>query len=184
MKLKVPSPLWAVALTAGAFALFAAPLQAADEAPLLFDPNDEAQVQAVTEKSMAAVVEEGGKKVLEITFPAEKYPTVAIKPPDGVWDLTDYDGVEVEVTNRGASSVVVALRVDNKGDWHDEPWNTENLNVEAGDTQTLSVSFGFSYGGKPSYELDRSQVIAIQLFAVNPQEETKVQFKNLRPFKK
>lgn len=182
MKPTFPSFIGAAALVLGALSLSSLPLVAADEPPLLFDPNDEAQAELISGKEMAAVVEEGGKKVLQITFPAKQYPTLGIPAPDGVWDLSKYQGVEVEVTNKGEESILVALRVDNKGEWQDEPWSTENLKVEAGDTQTLSVTFGLSHGGKPSYELDPSQIIAVQLFAVNPKVETPVLFANLRPF--
>ncbi len=170
-----------------AFSLTSLSLLGADqkgEDKVLFDPTDEAQVAAIVqEKAESAIVDAGGVKVLQGTFPTGlDYPTLAIISPSGEWDLSGKEGVEVEVTNKSNVTLSVAMRVDNAGDWQTSPWSTEAVQVDAGDTKTLQVKFGFSNGGQPSFALDPAHITAIKLFVVKPAEDAKVEFKDLKPF--
>jgi beta-glucanase (GH16 family) len=136
-----------------------------------------------SEGATAEIVEENGAKVLKAAFPEGKgYPAFAFPLPAGGWDLSKYSGVQVDVTNTSAGPIKIALRVDNPGDWKKQPWNTEAVTLKAGETKTIKVSFGKSYGGTPGYALDPSKISALKMFAENPQQPVVVQLKNLKAF--
>ncbi len=79
-------------------------------------------------------------------------------------DLSAYGHVKITLTNLMDKRTMVALRIDNAGDWRKNPWNTENIYLEPNKTVTKVVRFGYSYGGKPSYKLDSSKITQIMVF--------------------
>jgi hypothetical protein len=93
------------------------------------------------------------------------YPGVNIKPEGKAWDLSALGHVEARVVNTGAKASLFALRVDNEGDWHDAPWNTEQIYLKPGDRGTVTVIFGHQYGHKPGYALKPNAVVNILLFS-------------------
>lgn len=119
---------------------------------------------------------------IRVEFSADPgFPGVIIPaPPDG-WSLSDYQGVEAEITNDGATARGLALRVDNKG--AGEASNTETAKIGPGETKTIRVKFGFSYGGRPAYQLDPSAVTGIQIYANKPTEEGSFVVRAVRAFK-
>ncbi len=50
----------------------------------------------------------------------------------GAFDLSTFGHVQAEVTNTGAVPVAFNLRLDNDGDWKENPWNARNSRAEAG----------------------------------------------------
>lgn len=92
------------------------------------------------------------------------YPGVGIAPPNGAWDLSRYGHVEARVRNTGAKPLTVALRVDNAGNWQDNPWNTESVTLAPGEAGTVRTIFGYQYGQKKGYRLDPSKVVNLLLF--------------------
>ena len=148
----------------------------------LFDAAKPAQ-EFKSEGANASLADENGAKVLKATFPEGKgYPAFAFPTPEDGWDLSKYSGIQVDVTNTGTGNVKVALRVDNAGDWKKNPFNTESATIKPGETKTIKVNFGKSYGGNPGFALDAAKVSAIKIFAENPKQETTVAVKNLRAF--
>jgi len=93
------------------------------------------------------------------------YPGLGIMPGQGeAWDLSNYGHIAAELTNDGEKDVRVHVRVDNNGDWKKNPWSTEARTVKRGETRTIKVIFGHSYGYKPSYDLDPSAISQVLLF--------------------
>ncbi|MDQ2687712.1 MAG: glycoside hydrolase family 16 protein, partial [Armatimonadota bacterium] len=80
------------------------------------------------------------------------------------WDLSAFGHVEARVTNTGAQPLNLSLRVDNAGDWKDNPWNTESVSLKPGETGTVTTIFGYSYGKKPGYALKPGAVVNLLLF--------------------
>lgn len=125
-----------------------------------FSPDTESDSQVVIAPS------NDGKGV-DITLdpgPAD-YPGVSIKP-QGVpmWDLSAFGDVQATVTNTGASMLAINLRVDNEGDYHDNPWNTEHFTLNPGETKTLKVVFGYQFGGQPGFALNPGAIVQLLLF--------------------
>jgi len=104
--------------------------------------------------------------IITIQPGAAGYPGMNIKPATGtVWDLSKYGHVEAKVTNLGEKNLNLSLRVDNAGDWHESPWNTESRTIKPGTSGTIPVVFGFSYGLKPGYALKPAEVANLLVFA-------------------
>jgi len=95
----------------------------------------------------------------------EDYPGIKIAPDDKSWDLAPYGHIEALVVNTGAKPLSISLRVDDNGDWRDNPWDAESLYLQPGAVGTVKVIFGYSYGLKPGYRLKSNAVTELLLFA-------------------
>ena len=148
-----------------------------------FDPSSEEDLARIRlDGAEVSVSDAAGKEVLQLDFGHEKqYPTVHLDAPAGGWDLSAYAGVEATVTNRGEATVNIALRVDNAGEWKDQPWNIEHTSLPAGQTKTLQVTFGRSWGA-PSFDLDAAKVIGVALYVENPKADSTVLVTGLDAF--
>lgn len=134
-------------------------------------------------QATARLTSENGILALTVDFATgpNSYPNVQFPIPTGGWNLSAFGGVQVDVTNRSAGEVNVALRVDNAGDWRQEPWNTEAAHLAAGETKIIQVRFGRSNNG-PGYPLDPKSVVGIQVFLVQPKQNATLTIKNLKAF--
>ncbi|AIE86502.1 glycoside hydrolase family 16 protein [Fimbriimonas ginsengisoli] len=103
---------------------------------------------------------------VEVTVAPGKndYPGVGFAPPNGAWDLSRFGHVEARLVNTGAKPIILALRVDNAGNWQDNPWNTESITLEPGQASTVRTIFGYQYGQKKGYKLDPSKVSNVLIF--------------------
>lgn len=96
----------------------------------------------------------------------ERYPGIRIKPEGNAWDLSAFGHVEVNITNTDIKPLKISLRVDNAGDWHKNPFNTEGITIPPGKTDVVKVIFGYQYGMKPGFDLNPREVVALLLFTV------------------
>ena len=94
----------------------------------------------------------------------DEYPGIALKPPHASWDLSSHGHIEARLVNTGSEPLTLTLRVDNAGDWKDNPWDAENVTLAPGEAGTITTIFGYSYGHKPSYALKPSAVTNLMLF--------------------
>lgn len=139
-------------------------------AKLLFEPTAAGagrQVVAAhgSEEQVAGAVGKDGIAV-RINAGPQAYPGVALKPAGGAaaWDLSLYGHVEAKITNIGAEKLTLNLRVDNDGDGKDKPWNCEGKSLEPGQTKTIRVYFGYSYGFRPGFKLNPEKVTQLLFF--------------------
>lgn len=132
-----------------------------------------------TGHAAASVVDDAGKPVLAVTFEAgAEFPFVKFP---GRWDLSAAPGVKTEITNSGTSPVRVAVRVDNTTHPEDsQEYNSEVALLGPGETSTLEVTFGQSYGS-PGFALDPTRVESISILAVSPAEPATLQIRSLAP---
>lgn len=106
----------------------------------------------------------GGHVQVSIAPGKSDYPGVSVVPPNGAWDLSKYGHVEAKFTNTGTKPIALSLRVDNAGNWQDNPWNTETLTLAPGVSGTVKTIFGYQYGLKPGYKLDPAKVVNVLVF--------------------
>jgi beta-glucanase (GH16 family) len=134
------------------------------------------------EVSVQAVDQDFAKGVrVAITPGASGYPGVSITPKGfPVWDLSAFGHVAAKVTNVGSKEFTLLLRVDNKGDWKQTPWNTEQTKIKPGETKDLSVIFGYSYGGKPGYPLKPAEVSNVMLFTAKAAQDIAFRIDSLK----
>lgn len=119
-----------------------------------------------------ALAKDGDGRGVKISFAAgAQYPGAQFVAPDGVWDLSGFTGVEATITNAGNAACITAFRADNEGDWEKkpEPWNCESITIAPGDTKSVTVTFGKTFG-QPGYPLDPKKVNRFLVFAGNASE--------------
>ena len=110
--------------------------------------------------------------VVTIAPGKQGYPGVNIKPGGAEkWDLSAHGHVDARVVNTGSKPLAIALRLDNAGDWHEGPSNTEQITIKPGETGTANVIFGYSYGRKKAYALKPEAVVNILVFTTKASEE-------------
>ncbi|MFV0416518.1 MAG: hypothetical protein ACK5NG_09155 [Chthoniobacterales bacterium] len=151
-------------LLAGGFLLAASGVAlAADNDTIEF--SDDA-ITIETKDAEATEVEDDGKKVIKAKFfPTEKWSTVRILPASGSWDLSEYSGLEIDITNDGDEVAKTGARADQAGkaSIKEQAWNSARVKTIApGATETLSVIFGMDYGNPK--EIDTANIGSILLF--------------------
>lgn len=130
-----------------------------------------------------AQMKEGGRTAIRVDFPeSDGYPGINFPVPPGGWDLSGYGGVQVDVANPGKENVSVYLRIDNDGDWEKNPWNTEVLRLNPGETKPLKVLFGKSFGND-GFDLDPSRVTGIKFYTDPTAAPFSVLISGLQAFK-
>ena len=143
---------------------------------ILFDPSSpDAATQAQLERGKEAQVSTSlDKSSLTVTIKAGPiaYPGIIIKPAGGLpWNLGSYGHVEAKVTNVGSKRIDLNLRVDNEGDYTKNPWNGESKVFEPGQTKTIRVYFGYSYGFKPGFILNPGAITQLLFFTGKASED-------------
>ncbi|MFA6959122.1 MAG: family 16 glycosylhydrolase [Opitutaceae bacterium] len=145
----------------------------------IFTPTADNIASIKTEKDPVLSLE---GSALKIAFPnGGDYPGLDLPLAGGQLNLSAFSGVQAEITNVGQSRLNVALRADNPGPWQKSPWNTNNVWIAPGETKTVKVTFGQSFG-RPGYALDASQVINLKLFVERPKADAAMLIKNVAPF--
>ncbi len=153
----------------------------AAEPTILFDFEEQTQLDHTkTDDASVSIIDVDGGRAMRVDLGYTKqYPGVTLTPTGGPWDLSRHSAVEVDLTNAGDDSVNATLRVDNKGHWRNKPWNVEKLRLKPGQSKTLRVEFGRSWGG-PGYVLDPSAVTRVLVFVERPKHDSVLIVDNLR----
>ncbi len=115
-------------------------IASADEALVMQDFDGDLNGLYQSLDSTVQIVDQGGGKALAITSGTRApYPNVRVKPRTGVWDLSKYTQVELDITNTSADSVKFGMRVDNEGATGQKGNNTGSVTLDPGETGTLVV---------------------------------------------
>lgn len=102
--------------------------------------------------------------VLRIAAGPNPYPGITLVPVDGKpWALNPYGHVEAAITNTGAQPATINLRVDDAGPG-EAPWNAESAAIAPGETRTIRVYFGYSYGFRKGHALKTEAVTRLLFF--------------------
>jgi beta-glucanase (GH16 family) len=159
------------------------PKPAAASAAVIYTPTAANIANLKTEQDPVVALDTStGTPALKVTFPnGGDYPGFDFPLAGGQLNLAAFAGVQVTVANTGQSRLNVALRAGNPGDWQKSPWNTGNVWIAPGETKTLKVVFGQSYG-HPGYALDASRVNVLKLYVEKPKADAALLVKNLAPF--
>ncbi len=95
----------------------------------------------------------------------EGYPGLSIARQDGKpFDLSAHGHVEAKVTNTSAKPLGLNLRLDNAGDWKTNPYNAESTFLKPGESGTVKLIFGYSYGKKKGFPLKSDGITRIMFF--------------------
>ena len=158
------------------FICLAGPLTAVDptQRPLLdlSQPGSEAQLVPNAVDQVTVARPASGGITLVCKPGGNGYPGISIKP-DGnraMWDFSQVGHIAATLMNIGSEPITVCLRVDNAGDWKDNPWNGEKLSLTPGEIGTVVVHFGFSWGNK-GFALDPAKINQVMFFVENPKKD-------------
>jgi hypothetical protein len=108
------------------------------EPQTLFDFGPGFDVRVIETKDAKAAVTEAGTLRVEAGHTAP-WPSITLKAPKGRWDLSPYEYISLGVANRGKEKVTVRCRVDNPGADGTNHCVTDQVAVDAGASQTLTV---------------------------------------------
>ncbi len=116
-----------------------------------------------------------------VSIPAgkEDYPGVGFTPSSGKWNLSGYGHVEAKIVNTGRGPLSLSLRVDNAGNWQDNPWDTETIVLQPGEAGTVTTMFGLSYGLKRGFSLDPKAVVNVLLFTTKSDQPRSFRIKSI-----
>ena len=124
----------------GWFLAGAVPLFAAQESTslMLFDFGKGFDVGMVSTSDAKVALSEAGTLRIE-TGHKESYPGITLRAPEGMWNLSKYEYVSVDVRNMSSQQVTIYCRVDNPGADGDKNCVTDSIALGPGTAGTLVV---------------------------------------------
>jgi len=159
----------------------------------LFDFGSAFDVRDVETSDAKALVTEASALRIKTSHEAP-WPGVTLKAPAGQWDLSRYEYISLDATNRGRESVTVHCRVDNPGADGTNHCVTDRLALAPGDTQTLTVRIfpvpwkldeplelvGMRANPVHAGKLDTTAVTQLVLFVTRPKRDHVFEIDNIR----
>ncbi|MEN6426374.1 MAG: beta-galactosidase [Phycisphaerales bacterium] len=160
---------------------------------ILFDFGADFDASTVaTNDAKAAVTSEGTLRI-EMGH-QEPWPGVTLKAPQGKWDLSRYEYVSLDVTNRSDRPVTVYCRVDNPGADGTDHCVTDQVSIDPDASQTLTVRIFpvpwkldkplelIGMRGYPVHagKIDTANVTQLVIFLTRPMEDRAIEIDNIR----
>ena len=156
------------------------PVAAAAARMTLLDPAaDDLAARCIPSCAQVTFARDVAALVVRIAPGDAGWPGLGIKPPGAAWDLSAFGHVEARIVNTGGAAIDVSLRIDNDGNWQDNPWNCESVHLAPGATGVVTTIFGHQYGLKPGYPLDPSRVSQALLFTGKAKESVAFRVESL-----
>jgi hypothetical protein len=159
----------------------------------LFDFGPGFDVRIIETKDAQASVTEAGTLRVEAGHTAP-WPSVALKAPEGRWNLSPYEYILLEVANRGKERVTVHCRVDNPGADGTNRCITDQVAIDPEAIQTLTVRIFpvpwkldkplelVGMRGAPVHagKIDTADVTQLLLFLDHPKTDCVFEIDNIR----
>ncbi len=133
--------------------------------------------------AVIGIVPGSGPPAIKVDLPASAgYPGVTFRAPGEGWNLSDYGGVQVDLSNPGDKVADITMRIETKGGTDPSSWSVEVFHILPGKTETLKVRFGQSFGGQCG-PVDKAHITAVRFYPTPPKEPFSVLLKNLKAYK-
>jgi len=154
------------------------------ESQVLFDFGSGFQASGVqTSDAKVAVTRAGMLRVK--TGHEAPWPGMTLKAPEGKWDLSPYESISLEIINPGDTNVTVYCRVDNPGADGTNYCVTDQISVDPGASQTLTVRIfpvpwkldeplelvGMRANPVHAGKIDTANVIQLVIFVSHPSQD-------------
>ena len=126
----------------------------------------------------------------------QDWPGITLKAPNGKWDLSRRDAIEMDVRNLGSRAATVCLRVDNPGADGSKNCVTGRVELAPGARGALTVPFkrasvgssaiklwsmrGTPFGGGAAGGIDPSNVTQLIVFVPKPKHDQFFEISNIR----
>jgi hypothetical protein len=164
-----------------------------NESLILFDFGAGFDVGAAgTSDAKAALTRAGALRVE--TGHKSQWPGVTLQAPQGKWDLSAYEQIQVDVTNRGDTKLTVSCRVDNPGANGADRCVTDQVSVDPGAAQTLTVRIfpvpwkldeplelvGMRANPVHADKIDTANVTQLLIFLAKPAQDHAFEIDNIR----
>jgi hypothetical protein len=190
------------------FSLNASAQEIPHDAPLVYVGSDEpAQPLIAFDDSLdAAAVGSGGATaslvsqddasglLVQVTLENNQYPGVRLDGPEGGWDLSEWQYINMEVENLGDHTLRLGLRADNPGATNDDKLRVTAIDEFApGESKTLSLRLNATeWALDPPLPLvgmrlapgqsaiDPSQIEKLIVFSVRPEHDERFILRNVR----
>jgi hypothetical protein len=160
---------------------------------VLFDFGSGFDAGSVATSDAKAAVTSAGALRVELGHQSP-WPGVTLKAPKGKWDLSAYEYISLGVTNRGSQRLTVSCRVDNPGADGTKLCVTDQVSVDPGATQTLTVRIFpvpwkldkplelIGMRGNPVHagKIDTANVTQLIVFTSNPTQDNVIEIDNIR----
>lgn len=165
---QIAALLCSLALFAALASLQASAAGKASPSRLLVDFEDSAAVRLEPSESVAKIVSTGSNHALQITTKAEAaYPSVTLVPRAGKWDLSGFEGMEMDVVNPQNFEVRVLLAINNPGSDGTHHCNVESATIKARGKGKVTVPFG-NWHGNTGHDLDLKNVLSFAVLLDRP----------------
>lgn len=171
------------------------PIQAREsgQSQILFDFGPGFDVANVVTSDAKATVTAGGELRIDLGH-KEPWPGVTLKAPGGKWDLSACEYISLDVLNRSTQPLTVYCRVDNPGADGTSHCVTDQITLDSGTSQTLTVRIFptpwkldkpldlIGMRGNPVHAgpLDPSNVTQLVVFVTQPAQDHIIQIDNIR----
>lgn len=111
---------------------------AGHEPRTLFEFGPDFRLDSVETSDAKPTATSAGTLRIELGHQAT-WPGITLKAPDDKWDLSPYEYISLDVTNRSDVRLTVSCRVDNPGADGTNHCVTDQIAIEPGGTRTLTV---------------------------------------------
>ncbi len=160
---------------------------------VLFDFGSGFDTGAVATSDAKAAVTSAGALRIEMGHQTP-WPGVTLKAPQGKWDLSPYEHISLDVTNHSDRRLTVYCRADNPGADGTDHCVTDQVSVEPGTSQTLTVRIFpvpwkldepldlIGMRGNPVHagKIDTANVTQLVIFLTRPMEDRVIEIDNIR----
>jgi endoglucanase len=126
-----------------------------------------------------SVPADGGRALEVTTHRGASWPSVVIEPPQGKWDLSEFDAVKMDVGNPQDVPVRVLLSINNPGADGRRHCNTEGVDVPPRGAATLVVPFGM-WHGEANHPIDQSNIVSLAVLLDRPGRSHRFVVDNIR----
>ncbi len=164
-----------------------------DQSLVLFDFNRAFDVGSVIINDAKVTLSEDGALRVE-TGHKSQWPGITLKAPAGIWDLSKYEYVSIDIKNQGTKPVTVSCRVDNPGADGRENCVSDNIKLNPNAAGTLVVRLfptpwrlsepveliGMRGAPVHSGKVDPANIIQLLLFVTKPDIDHVFDIKNIR----
>jgi endoglucanase len=173
--------VWASMIVLSLVLASLAALGATPAAPrVIVDFKNVATLKLIPMQATTAITQRDGRQALQITTEAAAaYPGVLIEPREGSWDMTGFDGIEMDVYNPQDVSFRVLLSANNPGADGRNHCNTESVAVVRRGKATLVLPFG-TWHGQTDHPLDLKNIVSVQVFLDRPGRDHRFMVNNIR----
>ncbi len=163
------------------------------QSPVLFNFGADFELSGVETSDAKVSLTREGKLRIETGHQAP-WPGVILKAPEGKWDLSPYESISLEITNRGDQSATVYCRVDNPAADGTNHCVTDQVSVDPGASQTLTVRIfpvpwkldeplelvGMRANPVHAGKIDTANVTQLVIFVSRPSQDHVFEIDNIR----